>query len=859
MSHGPLLDRLQAWVRTQQPALDEAIATAAIRFLPDYLRLPFGPFDLAASTAESYRLSRGEDLCYDRPSTGVTYGLWYHARRVNTCLRQVLPSLADAPAGRLVVYDLGAGTGAFQWAFALGAAALRAAGKAAPELHVVNVDSSPVMLHYMELLWKALAERAPEVTSGVTYERAVNAWTSTDVGGAEGWLCASYLFDHSDKAEDLSHDFDALLGEYRPGRVLLSTSARKGHAYLDRIAEGLRKRDYNRVQLPESPCFSGPLPRVNQLRRALSDKGYTGIRPNASWDDPSYAAATFARPQLTLGMGGDKAWEEVTLFRPELPKRRDVVLTPEQKKAARLTGRPTILYGAAGSGKSIVLTERLRLLAEQHDYAHDLRVLVTTFNKELISKVLKPWVSQLLDRSRYELAPTRRGGATFEYHFRDRGGSRSSLPNISLMHFDVLPTRLGEVHKIEELGGYRVAGDDSDEEYEEAVNRLIEEAIDRVTASLSDQGIAPSAVRHVLDPRYVYDELHRIVYGREAIDEEEYLEISRPGRPQLNRGSTPRRVLWQVLEAYRQLCHERRVRTFLHRRIHLLKLIREGRHPGRFTHVYVDEMQDCTPADFEIFYGLLDDPNNLFLTGDLAQAVHMGRTASTRVPRMNGDQRYFRNLTLTGSFRLPFRISEALIPLSERIRDKRKNCRDAVEAALQHPFKGSPPGVRPIIVAAGSEGEMAAKLLAVARAYGEPSLGDVGFKIGEGPLIMEHDAGLRNAIKAQGGKAWADTILRVKGLEAPWVVWSTRAEIPADEDVEEYVYTILTRGAGVLTIALFPEPGDACCAVLNTFDPDRVICWDRASAEAFNRARRDRPINADVEPHPDFEPADEAT
>ena len=143
---------------------------------------------------------------------------------------------------------------------------------------------------------------------------------------------------------------------------------------------------------------------------------------------------------------------------------------------------------------------------------------------------------------------------------------------------------------------------------------------------------------------------------------------------------------------------------------------------------------------------------------------------------------------------------------------------------------------------------MARKLRAVGRAYGA-ALGPLGFDMGAGPLILEHDAGLRKAIQAQGGKAWTDTILRVKGLEHPWVVWSTRAVVPADEDAEEFVYTILTRGSGVLVVALFPDPCEAFQAVLNTFEPDGVLLWDGPSAAAFEAARRDREFNADVEPH----------
>src|SRR5690606_36854368 len=265
----------------------------------------------------------------------------------------------------------------------------------------------------------------------------------------------------------------------------------------------------------------------------------------------------------------------------------------------------------------------------------------------------------------------------------------------------------------------------------------------------------------------------------------------RPGRPRLNRNSRPRRVLWEVIETFRQLCHEKKVRTFLHRRVHLLKRIEEGATP-KFSHIFVDEVQDCTPADFQIFRGLLADPYNLFVTGDLAQAVHMGRSASGRIGSMYPEAKGVHATSLHGSFRLPFRSSEALIPLSKRIREKRTACGDHSDVVLQHPYKGSPPGVRPIIVAAQNEESMANKLLEVAEADGQ-SVGELAFDIGKGPILLEWDQYLRDAAKERLGHAASDTILRLKGLEYPWVVWSRRTGVAADEDAEGYVYTILTR------------------------------------------------------------------
>lgn len=845
----PTLDALRDCLAGTATLLDRALADAGRDCASELLGRPNGLYDLRAATDEAYGLSAGKDLCYDRPSTGLAYGLWYHARRVNTCLRQVLPCLRNDHPKSLVIYDLGAGTGAFQWAFALASYAFRRCGGTPPLLHIVNVDSSPVMLDYLGRVWEHFVRALPEIEQDVTFETCVNSWTRTVATTAEGWLCASYLFDHSDLADDLSRDFDRLLESNQPSRILLSTSARKGHNYLDAISRGMLARGYTRSWDPCPPVYSGRLYEVNIVRKDLNRR-IPRMRPNATWSDPSHRGAVFVRAQTQLGME-QPVGQALKLFMPALPKRRDVDLTPEQEKAAELSDQPTLLYGSAGCGKSIVLTERLRLLVQSRDYDHNLRILVTTFNKGLVD-LLKKWTSQLLDSKRYRVEASGASGATYEYRFRSAQGDLSKKPNLLLMHFDVLPTRIAKVHRRE--GTSVIVGDDQEEPYEKAVRALIAEAIERVRERLPALNVVPSQIPdHIFDVGFVRDELHRVVYGQRAYERESYLNADRPGRPIVQRGGRPREVLWEVLAAFSELTKERGVLTFLQRRIHLLDLLESGRVEAKYTHLFVDEIQDCTPADLRIFHELLTDPNQIFLTGDLAQAVHMGRSASTRLSATYPEFYGIRSKTLEGSFRLPFRVSEALVPLSRRIRDKRAPCKDSVDVVLSHPYKGSPPGVRPVVVAASSDAEMARKLLAVGHAYGD-SLGPVGFSIGAGPLILENDPGLRQAIQEEGGKAWTDTILRLKGLEHPWIVWSTQAEVPADDDAEEFVYTILTRGSCVLVIALFPNPCGAYQAVLNTLKPESVLLWDEASAVAFQAAQKDRALNTDIEPHPDEDP-----
>ncbi len=276
------LDPCVAWIREQQPVLDEVLAKAGAACWEATRTRPNAAYDFEVANLESYRLSRGLDLCYDRPTTGLVYGLWYHARRVNTSLGLVLDALSTASGEEIDVYDLGAGTGAFQWAFALSRAALVACGQAPPAaVRFINVDTSPPMLHYLGHLWEHLVRRIPECWA-VTYECSLNTWHRGRPPAANTWLCASYLFDHEDKKEDLSRDFDTLVSQIDPQRVLLSTSGGKARAgFLRSIGEQLQTRNYAKSGVAGAHYLSGDLNAVNDLRRRLQRSvPVPSLRPN---------------------------------------------------------------------------------------------------------------------------------------------------------------------------------------------------------------------------------------------------------------------------------------------------------------------------------------------------------------------------------------------------------------------------------------------------------------------------------------------------------------------------------------------------------------------------------------------------
>ena len=153
---------ISQWLESKKSILENIIVSAAEDFRTSR-SIPNFQYDCKQTSAELYNLGRSKDLCYDRPTIGFTYSLWYHAKRVNTLLNYYTQMVFGATDDRLIeIFDLGAGTGAVQWAVGLAYAAMKELGHHPPKISVVNVDSSPFMLQYNQYyLWKHFLAKFP--------------------------------------------------------------------------------------------------------------------------------------------------------------------------------------------------------------------------------------------------------------------------------------------------------------------------------------------------------------------------------------------------------------------------------------------------------------------------------------------------------------------------------------------------------------------------------------------------------------------------------------------------------------------------------------------------------------------------
>lgn len=816
MDKNTIVTQITTWIKSKQEILEEVLCNTGDKYVKDFQLSSNSNFlyDLKQCEIESLNLSRSKDLCYDRPSIGLSYAMWYLGRRVNTSLSYIIDLYAENVIYKktcLNLFDLGAGTGAVQIALGLcQAAAIDLKMISYPQIRIVNIDTSPFMLEYnRSYLWDEFKKKFHVTGIDPTFE--MNSWVNnTSVNFTSPIIVTSYLFDSSENINTAKKYFASIINKNKPSNIILLTSYNK-KSVLNTVTDELTTLGYGKMNLTYNSTFSGGMRMLKNWRTTFNEKSNENIFSNytPSWEERSFYAQRLLIKSAETGdlfESFNIDINSLNLYSNPLKIRRSIKLNTQQKDAAKSNNSPTIITGPAGCGKSVVITERIKNLCEELNYEESISILLTTFNKSLL-KYLGNWLEDILD-NRF----TRRQGNRF--YFKE-----NSSPNITIYNFDVLPTTLKITYKTNTLI--------FDYEIKRYITKAVNEICSDITVDYKDYS-------NILDEDFLLDEYVRVIYGQQHDTFMDYLQGERTGRPyslgkQVN-NKFRRELIWKVVTKFLLLLEDDKKDTIHTRRHKLLKQLRKNILTGaKYSHIFVDEFQDCTQADYQIFYGLLKNNNNLVIAGDFAQAVHLGNSAS--IPRedevFRGKQKMknFASKKLEGSYRLPFRVSECIKPLSEKIKIGN------IASDIITPYKGSPPGARPIIVYGNNTNEITSKILRLIWYYQPFSVISK-----EGIAILEKDKELEKLLNQNKGNInfTTDTILRLKGLERQCIIWSTRAKIQDEEEIYNFVYTILTRTSSILIIALFPDTPEYVWDILKMFDEDKLILWDEASKRIFS-------------------------
>ena len=790
------LDDLAQHLRGYGTALDEVCAAACRDVL---MSGAFADSELREAYSELWRLSEGKDLAYDRPSIGLHYALWYHLQRTHTLTRVLAPLLCDR-RDPITIHDIGCGTGATAWAAAIMAAAMRDANRPVPSIRVIGTDTSPFMLDAGRRLWHALCGRLA-VDRGL-YEADQGDWAAVPPEhrhNDEGLVVGSYLLNSSDDTylNEIESWLTKATDRLAAGQLLLVSSPGKAHLVDKLAASPDWDRGPQEIELFDVLWSGSPVAVAETRRRLLDRIGEKSPRP-PSWQPDSEPTCRLLR----------RSAEQL----PGTAARVLTELNDEQDYVAEPSERLTALVGAAGSGKSFVICERVVRVLEQATAIEPPRILVTSFNKAMVDQ-LAEWTIARIENSELRLRLKQCGehGEGSRKLEVTKGDVRAT---VHFLNRDKLPTRVWMTGHV----GNPFTRNGASDGPPSARHR-------------------PRATEPYLDRDFLRKELELVLFGLEALDFGRYTDPSqtpRIGRKMpLTRGQRVR--VWRELEAeYKSDSGSvpfirRRVEVYLYNERRLaageqLHLCDDYR---GLTHVFVDEAQDMTRADLKLLAHTPPSPKRLFIAGDSAQALHTGGTSPR--PRISGTT--WQNLALSGSYRLPSLVCTALTPLAEHIIESQPAAGDpsGPQGTIPEVRRSAVPGPRPVVVDGADTDEMVRAMRTMGSFAGRAN--------GTWNVVYQRGSPERICEVLEGADVPFNKIsmLKKKGLEFPLVLLPTNAMPPDEETSPEWLYTALTRATSVVMLAACPPTNESVGRALALLDSEHLMFWDDHARSAWDR------------------------
>ena len=811
--------------RSYWSMLDEACASACKIICNEGA---YSGFELEEGDKElGYLSSKELDLAYDRPSIGLHYTLLYHLERTHLLVRGLLPLLVGRRKP-LHIYDMGCGSGATAWATAVIMEACREVGVEVSQVRVYGWDTSPFMLDAADKLWKTLPDRFKQYC---TPDNRLGSWdrvsNQTDEVG-DGLIVCSYLFNASDYRylEEVKSGLTRLSDRVGADQILLLTPSRKKNLAdnLTALAASgnwnhhLSYRPYHHDMWTDIPDRTCALRQHILGRIGRNQAGVTRAYKTLQANRRHQVYRLLSRESYAPPVHGTSVWN---------------CLSDKQGRIATPHDRLTYVVGAAGSGKSVVLIERLVQCIERARRSPD--ILVTSFNKEMVDKLIQ-WTrdrinfSKTIDKAQVIYVSSReRGVGTIKVRTRDGPDAI-----VRFLNFDKLPHRVwAKPHK--DL-------------------MTLEYPLNQPDNVLFD--IAPIA-RWSVD--FIEDELRHVVYGLEAMTFGEYTDTKRTvrrgrGKPGLRRRQ--RVEIWPRLRD--QLAARSDNMTFLRPRIgawrHNKKVLLHGGQMDlrpRFrgiTHVFVDEAQDMMRPDIRMLAHTPPRPQRLFVVGDSTQALHSH--GMSRRPEIIHTRWVAPIPRLSGSYRLPALLCAALSDLAESVLGEQQRRGADVDGddgarnderydefgaygGVPQVSRSAVPGPRPVIVDGTRRNGMARAMKTMQRFNTHAELsGSTWHIVQEGPRLSKEYQRFGNV---SGLSVCQLSMLSRKGLERSLVVFPTDGQPPSGKSVPEWVYAALTRARAVLMIAVNPSETDAAVAkALSELKGDKLMFWDQAAKDAWH-------------------------
>lgn len=260
-------------------------------------------------------------------------------------------------------------------------------------------------------------------------------------------------------------------------------------------------------------------------------------------------------------------------------------LDKEQRKAIeRNRTWPILIKGGPGTGKSVVALYKAASLikGDQQGLFKPPRILFTTYTNSLINA------------SRELLASNLGKSGNQHIEFRTINGVAAAICR---------------------MNDYKLHFADNQEDLIKEVFRELEP---------EDRKSLPGSA----DAHYLLEEIEWVIEGWDLKEEQEYLQISRPGR-RMALNERQRKIVWALYQKYRGKLKSLNKNTYEEAQgcaLRFAKWARSGDNRNakswRFDYVFVDEAQDLKPVGLRLCAALCRSETNVYLTADMNQAIY---------------------------------------------------------------------------------------------------------------------------------------------------------------------------------------------------------------------------------------------
>ena len=274
-------------------------------------------------------------------------------------------------------------------------------------------------------------------------------------------------------------------------------------------------------------------------------------------------------------------------------------LHPQQRALVdRRTNGPMRISGGAGTGKTVVTVHRAAALAERDAAAGEVRILLTTYTRNLADD---------LRRQVAQLAPT--------LPFAERIGE----PGLLVSGLDRIARAV-----------LQRAGDSIAQTAEQVIGRPRTRVLTLPDSKSNPWYEALALMGNELpeglrSADFLESEYELIVLPQRITTLRQYLRVRRPGRG-VALARDKRAAVWRAIESYRDRSVALDVASFSEQlALAAAWLDAEAARgaPRPFRHVLVDEAQDLTPAHLQLLRALVDSgPDDLFLAEDSHQRIY---------------------------------------------------------------------------------------------------------------------------------------------------------------------------------------------------------------------------------------------